>query len=273
LHPWLFHFGYLAVPTYGVLTAAALLSALAASVLMARRVGLPAEKVWNLGLVAVLAALFGSRLLLVAGHWGAFRQHPFWVLGLATVQGPWVALGGTAIGLGAAILYALATGLPLLRVADAAAPAAALGFALNRVGAFCGGMGWGTRTSLPWGVIYRSPIAYLWYHTPLGVKVHPVQLYDAGASLAILALLLWMGRASNRRAGEAAGAWLFLYGVCRFFLEFLRGDAVRERILGGFMTMPQGLALLAVVAGGALWLRRGPAQAVSERVATPLPGG
>jgi phosphatidylglycerol:prolipoprotein diacylglycerol transferase len=264
VHPWLFHFGTLAVPTYGVLTAAALLAALGLSVAEARRAGLPAEKVWNVGLVAILAALFGSRLLLVAAHWSTFREHPFWLLGLATVQGAWIALGGAAIGCAAAVLYALAEGLPLPRVADAAAPGAALGFAINQMGAFCGGMGWGTRTALPWGVTYRSAVAYLWYRTPLGVPLHPVQLYDAAASLAILAVLVGMQRRGlARRAGELAGAWLFVYGICRFFLEFLRGDAAGARILGGALTLAQGLALLAVVAGGGLWLRRGSLEAAT----------
>jgi phosphatidylglycerol---prolipoprotein diacylglyceryl transferase len=251
LHPLLFHTGNLAIPTYGVFAAAALLAALALCVVLARRAGLPGEKVWNLGLIAILTALFASRLLVVAANLRVFARHPFWVLGLATVHGGWIAAGGAAAGALAAVLYALAEGLPLLRVADAAAPAAALGFAISRAGAFCAGLGWGTPTTLPWGVTYRSAVAWLWYRTPLGTRVHPVQLYDAAASLAILALLLAM---PHRRDGEAAGAWLFLYGVGHFFLEFLRGDAVREPALGYLLTMAQGLAVLAVVVGGALWL-------------------
>jgi len=257
LHPLLFHIGSLAIPTYGVLTAAALLAALGLCVERARRAGLPGDKVWNLGLIAILAALFGSRLLLVASNLHVFAQHPFWVLGLATVHGGWIAAGGTAIGAVAAVLYALAEGLPLLRIADAAAPAAALGFAVSRIGAFCAGLGWGTPTTLPWGVTYRSAVAWLWYRTPLGTRLHPVQLYDAVVSFAILVLLLGMGRSEMaRRAGEIAGAWLFLYGISHFFLEFLRGDAVREPAFGGLFTMAQGLAVLAVILGGALWLRR-----------------
>jgi phosphatidylglycerol---prolipoprotein diacylglyceryl transferase len=253
LHPLLFHTGTLAIPTYGVLTAAALLAALALYVLRARRVGLPGDKVWNLGLTAILAALFASRLLMVATHLRVFALHPFWVLGLVTVHSGWIAAGGALLGAAAAALYALAEGLPLMRVADAAAPAAALGFAINRVGAFCAGQAWGTPTALPWGVTYRSAVAWLWYRTPLGTQLHPVQLYDAAASLAILAMLLCMPRQHD---GETAGTWLFLYGLCRFFLEFLRGDAVREPALGGVFTLAQGLAVLAVIAGGALWLRR-----------------
>jgi phosphatidylglycerol:prolipoprotein diacylglycerol transferase len=277
VHPFLFHFGNLAIPTYGVLTAAALLAALGVAVWQARRLGLPGERVWNLGLIAILGALFGSRLLLIATHFSTFRAHPFWMLGLTSISGAGIALGGAAIGVAAAILYALAEGLPLAATADALAPAAALAIALNRVGAFCGGLAWGKPTTLAWGVTYRKIVAWLWYRTPLGVRLHPVQLYDAALSLAIFGLLLAMGRRSVRagdgaadseavdrgiaparsaRSGEIAGAWLFLYGVGRFFVEFFRGD--ETHMLGGFLTLPQMLSVLAVVAGSALWLRRAP---------------
>jgi phosphatidylglycerol:prolipoprotein diacylglycerol transferase len=140
--------------------------------------------------------------------------------------------------------------MPLLSVADAAAPGLALAFCLNRLGAFCGGLAWGRPTALPWAVMYRSFIAYLWYRVPLGVRLHPVQLYDAAASLAIFALLISY---RGRRPGEMAGSWLFLYGVARFFVEFFRGD---EPAAVAGLTLPQVFAVFAVLFGGALWVRR-----------------
>lgn len=240
----------MAIPTYGVLTAVALLAGLACAVLQARRLGLRADRMWNLGLVGILGALFGSRLLLVLANFEAFRAHPFWVLGLANIPGEWIAFGGATAGALAAALYALAEAMPLQAVADAAAPGLALAFAINRLGAFCGGLAWGRPTTLPWGVMYRSFVAYLWYRVPLGVRLHPVQLYDAAASLAIFALLLSF---RVRRPGEIAGAWLFFYGLARFFVEFFRGD---QAPFAAGLTLPQVLSVFAVIAGGALWLRR-----------------
>ena len=256
MYPLLFHFGRTAIPTYGVFTALALLAALAFSVRTARKAALPAEKIWNLGLVAILATLIAERLLLVAVYFRAFAAHPFWLLGLATITNDWIALSGVALGLGIAVLYALAEGLPVLRSADAGAAAVALAFAINRIGAFLAGAAWGTRTTMPWGVTYRSEIAWVWYRTPLGMKLHPVQLYDAAGSLVLLVLLLWMGRRRRDQAGEMAGAWLFLYGVTRFFLDFYRGGATGLRFFGGALTLAQLLAMLAVLAGGLLLMRR-----------------
>ena len=258
MHPLLFHFGHIAIPTYGVLSALALLAALAVSLAAAKRRGLPGAKVWNLGLAAILTTLFASRLLFVIGHMSLYRKHPFWVLGLVAFPSIGYALGGALVGALAAALYAFAEGLPPLQTADALAPAAALAFCLNRIGAFCGGSAWGTPTQLPWGVEYRSVVAYLWYRVPLGVKLHPVQLYDSAAALGIFVLLLWMIRRGRGRDGEVAGAWLFLYGLSRFFLEFFRGDPGRQLVLHGALTLAQVLAVGAVILGGVLWLRRGP---------------
>lgn len=257
MHPLLFHFGHIAIPTYGVCTALALLSALGISLFTARRAGLNADKVWNLELIAILTALIGARLLMIAAHPHTFRNHPFWLLGLLTLPSFWYAVGGVALGALAALLYAFAEGLPFLKSADVLVPGVALAFCINRIGAFCGGAAWGTPTSLPWGVVYRSVVAYLWYRVPLGVKLHPVQLYDAGVSCGLFVLLLWMGRRRKpRRDGEMLGAWLFLYGVIRFFLEFLRGDPARELLWDGAVTLVQVLSMVAVLGGGILWLRR-----------------
>jgi phosphatidylglycerol:prolipoprotein diacylglycerol transferase len=247
--------------------ALALLAALAVSVLAARRAGLGADKVWNLDLIAILTALFTGRLLPILMHPHLFRSHPFWLLGMLTLPDVWFALGGALVGVLAAALYALAEGLPVLRTADVLAPAVAIAFCFNRIGAFCGGSAWGTPTHFPWRVVYRSPVAYLWYRVPLGVALHPVQLYDGAASLGIFGLLVWMGRrAGSSRDGEIAGAWLFLYGVIRFFLEFLRGDPAREPLFGGALTLAQLLSIGAVLIGGALWLHSQPApQPVVQR--------
>lgn len=255
MYPRFFQFGHAAIPTYGVFTAIALIAALAAAMHFARRLDLNPEKIWNLGLLSILTVLIGSRLLLIAANFSIFRAHPFWVLGLTTVRSQWVFTGGVFLGTVAALLYVLADGLPLLRVLDCAAPALALALCIHAVGAFCAGLAYGTGTALPWGIIYNSRIAALWYGTPLGIKLHPVQIYDAAASLVIFLLLVWW-LPRRRQNGELAGAWFFLYGLCSFFLEFYRGDTASREILGGAFTTTQIFAALAVFVGGVLWLQR-----------------
>jgi len=248
VHPRLFQFGHIAIPTYGALTALALIAALAAAMHFARRLSLDPNKIWTLCLTAILTTLIGARLLVVLAHLGAFLQHPFWILGLAGTRDLWIAPVSVLLGAAAAALYSLSEGLPLLRAADCLAPAAMLAFAINRIGAFLAGLDFGAPVRLPWSVTYTSRIAALWYRTPLGLPLHPVQLYDAAVSLIIFALLIWW-LPRRRQDGELAGACLFLSGLAAFFLGFYRGDASEPGL-------SQAIAVAAVIAGAALWLDR-----------------
>jgi phosphatidylglycerol:prolipoprotein diacylglycerol transferase len=248
LYPRLFQFGHIAIPTYGALTALALVAGLAAALHFARRLGLDANKIWSLCLIGILTTLIGARLLLVFNYFSAFRQHPFWILGLTHIHDAWVIGFSVIAGLAAAMLYALAEGLPLLGVLDCVMPSAALAIAINRIGAFLAGLDYGRPSTQPWSVVYTSRIALVWYGTPLGIPLHPVQLYEAAASLLALALLLWwLPRRSQD--GELGGAWLFLYGFCSFFLSDYRGAAQA-------FSASQFFAVAAVIAGGAMWAQR-----------------
>lgn len=250
MYPRLAQFGPLAIPTYGAFTALALVAALASLSPLARRLGLNANKLWNVGLIAILTSLIGARLLVVAEFFGVFREHPFWVLGLAANRAaPWVEPAAILLGLAAALLYILAEGLPFLRVLDCAAPAATLGLAIASVGAFLAGADYGLLASHAWAVTYTSPYAYFWYLTPLGVHLYPVQIYQAIAFLVILTALLW--RLPHRgHDGELAGAWLFLSGVSAFSINLYRA------FTPGDLAIHQVVCVAMVLASAALLLRR-----------------
>lgn len=221
MHPLLFQIGRFAVPTYGACTALALVAALFTLRYFARLLGLNPNAVWNLGIVAILGTLVAGRLLLVAVYFRAFRQHPFWILGLTSNHSAWIDSLALIIGFSAGLLYALAEGLPLLRTLDCIAPSAALALGCNRIGAFLAGLDFGLPTTHAWSVTYTNPIAAFWYATPLGVPLNPAQLDDAIISFALfIGLLWWLPRRSQD--GEIWGAWLFLYGVAGYFLAFQR---------------------------------------------------
>ncbi len=249
MHPRLFQFGHFAIPTYGAFTALALVTALFALRYFARRMGLDANRVWNLGLIAILVTLVATRLLLVAVDFHGFARHPFWVLGLTASHATWVAAIAVAVGAGAAVLYALAEGLPILRVLDCVALAAALAIALNRVGAFLAGLDYGLPDTHAWGVVYTSLIATFWYGTPSGIRLYPVQMYEAAASLLVFIIL---ARRLPRRAqdGELWGAWLFFYGAAGYFLAFYRAVDQTQ------WALRQPVAIAMVVVSAAFLLRR-----------------
>ncbi len=110
----------------------------------ARIAGLDAGKVWNLCVLALFAALLGSRLLLVALNWSELRLHPMWLLGLAMIHHPLLAGFGGLAAVAVAVLYGRWQRLPLWSTADALAAPVALGLAFEQTGRAAGRLGlWG----------------------------------------------------------------------------------------------------------------------------------
>ena len=253
MHPILFRIGFLAIPAYGALAALGVLLALALVQRTARLAGLAPTQLWNLCVLSLCAALAGSRLVLVALNWTVVRSHPAWLLGLAMVHHPLVAVIGAVCALAVAVPCIRAQRLPLARTADALAAPLALGLAVEQIGALFAGSGYGTETTVRWAVVYSSPLAQRWSGAPLFVPVHPVQLYASLAFFLIaLALLAWMPQA--RQPGDLAGLWLVAMGTAVYLTELFRDPEGRGSLLHGALDAPQ-LAAIAAVLAGALVLR------------------
>ena len=62
VHPHLFQFGRLVLPTYGFLVALGTILSLLICVRFARLLSLDTDKVWSLALVAIVTGLVGSRI-------------------------------------------------------------------------------------------------------------------------------------------------------------------------------------------------------------------
>jgi phosphatidylglycerol---prolipoprotein diacylglyceryl transferase len=254
--PQLFHIGSFAVPTYGVLVATGVLLGLLVAAKLAYGQGLDPEKTWNLGILLVISAIIGAKVLLFVNDWSFYASHPQDIISLSTWQAGGVFYGGVLAALGAGIWYIRRNRMPLLRTLDCFAPGLALGHAIGRVGCFAAGCCFGKPTSLPWGVTFTNPLANAISETPLGVKLHPTELYESLVEIANFFILLWLIK-HKKFEGQVLGSYLFLYGVARFFLEFLRGDPGRGSVFG-IMTGTQFISICLVLLGGALWLWRKP---------------
>ena len=264
MHPVLFHLGSIVIPAYGALAALGVLLALFLGLRTARISGLDPNQFWNLCIVALFAAVVGSRLLLVAVNFSALRLHPRWLLGLAMIHHPLLAVAGGGFAVVAAALYGRWQHMPLWPTVDALAAPLALGLGMDQVGALMAGSGYGTPTTLPWAVTYFHPVTTLWSGTPLGVSVHPVQAYAALAFLVLCLLLcLWLPR--RLRKGDVAGLALLGFGVALFITEFWRDTEGRGSVLSGALDGPQAVAVVLVLAGAAiLWERKPRALAAAQ---------
>jgi phosphatidylglycerol:prolipoprotein diacylglycerol transferase len=142
------------------------------------------------------------------------------------------------------------------KLTDVLAPAVALGQSVGRLGCFSAGCDYGKPTSAPWGVVFTSTFAHEVGGVPLGQRLHPTQLYESFATLAIFGVLLWWFP-RRRRDGELFLGYVGLYALARFFLEFLRGDEDRGFVFNHLLSTSQFIALLALmgVASVIIWQR------------------
>ena len=241
MFPHLFRIGGYAQSTYGLLVALAFLTALALAGRFARREGLPQEAVMNLGMYCALAGILGAKILLLIVEPPSSLPEVF---SLGTLRAGGSFFGGLILALITAWFYMRRKHLPLLPTADVFAPGLALGHAIGRIGCFAAGCCWGVPTHVPWAVTFTNPEARELVGVPLGVSLHPTQLYEAAAEAIIFGVLLWRMRKPHR-PGALIGLYLILYGTVRFLVEFVRNHE-QGNLWGGPLDTSQYIALVLV---------------------------
>ena len=178
-------------------------------------------------------------------------------MSFSTLRAGGVFYGGFIAAVLFAWWYVRVHGLPLWKVFDAYAPGIALGLGIGRLGCFAAGCDYGKPTGAFLGVVFTNPIANQVSGTPLGVRIHPTQLYESLACVLIFAVLMLLYR-HKKFDGQIFAAYLGLYAVVRFGVEFLRGDPDRGFVFGGAISTSQLIAVLAVgVATILYWRLRG----------------
>jgi phosphatidylglycerol:prolipoprotein diacylglycerol transferase len=240
MYPKLFEIGPLTVYTYGVLLAAAYLAGLQLALRRARARGMDPSRVMDLGIYVIISALVGAKLLLLIVDFDTFRQNPAELFSLVRSAG--VFYGGLILAVAVAIWYLRRHRMPVWATCDVFAPGIALGHVIGRIGCLMAGCCYGTHCDLPWAVTFTNPDAAANVGTPLGVPLHPTQLYEAGAELLILVGLLAFERRGRPFPGRTFWVYMLLYAVSRFVIEFFRGDD--RGILFGLLSTSQFISLI-----------------------------
>jgi phosphatidylglycerol:prolipoprotein diacylglycerol transferase len=245
MHPVLFdlHLGRLGsftVGTYGLFYAAGFLLALRLAVHYARLEGIETARIVDLGIVTLLAGFVGAKVLLYVIDARYYLANPIEMIrGLRSAG---VFYGGFLFAALAALWYIRRHALPLGRTADLVSPPLALGQAIGRIGCFMAGCCYGRTCSRPWAVTFSDPRAYDLTGVPLGMPLHPTQIYHALSDLLVLAITAGMMR-RRRAAGEVFWVYVLAYAALRFLVEFYRGDAVRGLYFGGRLSTSQIIAV------------------------------
>lgn len=247
MQPELDIFG-LPLQTFGLFFA---LAFVAAGVVLAKRLteyGDPVDYAYEVVLSALVGGLIGAKFNYLFEHSDLLRED---LLGSIFSGSGLTWYGGAVGGAIGVLIWLKVRKLCTLKLADAVAPALALGYAVGRVGCQISGDGdYGKPSDLPWAMSYPEGTV------PTDDKVHPTPIYES-LTMGLFALALWSLR-DRFKPGVLFGIYLIGVGVERFLVEFLRRNS--SVLLG--MTEAQVVSL-SIVLVGAIWLA-----AVKRRSAT-----
>lgn len=242
MHSILLKLGPITIYSYGFMLMLAFLAGTLVATRVARRRGIPGDVVLDLVAYLLIAALIGARVLYVAlpENWSYFQNNlgeigKIWTGGLSFHGG---LLGGVLAG----AWFCRRRQLPFLLMADILMPSLALGYAIGRLGCFLNGCCYGAPTDLPWAFRFHDPPVT----GPLTAPSHPTQIYASLINLGIFALL-WGLAMRKTRPGQVFFAYLALYAVYRFGIEFLRKGYTAREWLGGLTEAQVGSLVMLVV--------------------------
>ena len=236
-------FGF-TVHGYGLMIGLGIVASLVLNWRRARARGLSEDDVTSLTVWVLLGGFLGAKVLFLLTRLPEFLRHPGAFLG----GGGYVVYGGLLGALPVLLLWCRKKRFAPLAWMDLVLPGVALAQSFGRIGCFLAGCCYGRPTESPIGVIFPADSL-----APAGIRVLPTQLFSSAGDLLLCAMLLLAER-RDKRTGATAGRYLVLYGVGRFFIEFLRSD---QRGSVGALSTSQFISLFAVAAGILLLARIG----------------
>ena len=238
----------------------------------AKRFGLASEELALSIFYALIPGFIGARLYHVIDLWSVYSAHPLQILetwngGLGILGG----LVGGLLGLGFFWWLRWGTGsgpgwrqgnfpwlfnsrrqtgrsqhLPFLRLLDIYVPSVLLAQAIGRFGNWTNQEAFGPPTDVPWRIYIapeNRPDRYVG-----SSYFHPTFFYEAGFDFVGLAIVLLLRPRLRRRPGAVLGAYLVIYGLGRFIVEFYRFGTAH---IGGIATAH--IVAVVLVFGGS-WL-------------------
>jgi phosphatidylglycerol:prolipoprotein diacylglycerol transferase len=257
MHPILVDLGRFQIRAYGFMLAVSFLLGIWFAGRRAKKFGVDPQKILDLSVIIILAAVVGSRLLYVVFHLDQY-SNPLEMFALW--QGGATFYGGFLLALAASWWWVQKHNLDFLTVADIMAPGIALGLVFTRVGCLMSGCCFGKPTDHAWGIVFPpdSPAgsAAALAASRMGldhVALHPTQVYSSLKGLVIFVVLLALQPRLQKR-GATFGLFVVLYGIGRFTIDFFRFYEDNARVLMG-LSFNQVISVVLIVIGLVLLLR------------------
>ena len=206
--------GPISVQWYGIMVALAVLTIVLWILWQVRKgANISYDTALTVALVGIPSGVIFAKFLHVIDLWEYYIQNPGLIISGAGLTA-WGAVLGAALGVW---IYSRVSKLQFGYFTDLIAPGIILAQAVGRVGCTINGCCYGLPTSLPWGIVYTHPNSL----APLGVAVHPTQVYEIIFNLLAFGLLFTL-RGRLKPDGSLFLVYLSLYSLWRLGIDFLR---------------------------------------------------
>jgi phosphatidylglycerol:prolipoprotein diacylglycerol transferase len=263
MRPILFQIGDFRFYSFGLMAALALIVPGMTIVRpLVRRRGVPSEFAYELIIAAGIGGFVFARIYYLIENYAQIKAD-FWSVAFGGAGFVWY--GGLIGGFLGVVGWTLIRRYSLDIIANAMAPATAMGYAIGRIGCQLAGDGdYGKVSTLPWAMGYPNGTV----PTPPGVRVQPTPIYEIIA-MSFVVWILWRLATRYDKSGWWTFGWfLVLSGIERFLVEFVR----RNPVWFWHLTQPQWVSVVSVLIGGALiWVYGRKPAVVTNGAARPAP--
>ena len=209
--PYLFEFGPIKIPSYGVMLMTAFLSCYYLLNRELKKKGKDPEMASDAIFWAALGGILGAKLYYLLENYKLVIADP---VGMIFSGSGLVFWGGLAGGMIAVLSYLRYKNEDWIEWTDFISPLLILGYSIGRVGCTLVGCDYGLPTNLPWAMTFPNGAP------PTLIPVHPTQIYETLLGLIIFSIL-WNLKYKLKK-GYLFSLYLFLAGTERFFIEFIR---------------------------------------------------
>jgi phosphatidylglycerol:prolipoprotein diacylglycerol transferase len=175
----------------------------------ARKQNIDPDFLFDFGFMVFLSGVIGGRIFYIIENAGYYLKYPLEIIMLQHGGLSW--FGGLALGSACGLLYLKVKKLSVPRVLDLVAPFIALAQAIGRGGCLLNGCCFG-----------RVSESGIYFPTHDAVLI-PTQIYSSLALIVIFIVLRAMQERPHA-SGRIFLAYLLLYSLKRFLIEFWRAD-------------------------------------------------
>ncbi|MFH0800116.1 MAG: prolipoprotein diacylglyceryl transferase [Pseudomonadota bacterium] len=251
MRSFLFHIGTLGVPSFFFMIMIGALAATFFASHMAKREKADSVAMLDFGIIAIVAAVIGSRLFHI------FVEYPsyYWEKPIRVLyfwEGGFVSIGAFLASALAWVIYMHRRKLDPWRYLDLAVTGVPLIIFFVRLGCLLVGCCYGKPTDFFLHLVFNDPNSTAGHYHP-GEKLHATQPYFMANALILWGVVLYV-YGHRKFYGQVLVAFMLYYGVSRFMLEFLRGDADRGMWFGNALSTGQISMALTFLGGIFLWV-------------------